>query len=64
MSENYRYYHLSRARHFVDAAWFRAECDKEAIAEIEAKHPDARCEIWQGGRMVAKISSTQQLTSS
>ena len=55
-SESYRYYCLDGAGHLHDAAWFQAESDEDAIAQIEAKHPDALCEIWQGTRIVAKLS--------
>lgn len=55
-SENYRYYCLDGAGHLHDAAWFCAESDADAIAQIEAKHPDATCEVWQGKRLVAKLS--------
>ncbi len=55
-SENYRYYCLDGAGHLHDAAWFYAESDEVAIRKIEAKHPDARCEIWRGTRLVAKLA--------
>ena len=54
--ENYRYYCLDGAGHLHEAAWFAAEDDSDAIAQIEAEHPDATCEIWQGRRLVAKLS--------
>lgn len=55
-SENYRYYCLDGAGHLHSAEWFHAETDEEAIAQISAKHPDAKCEIWQGQRLVASLS--------
>ena len=55
-SENYRYYCLDATGHLYGAEWFHAETDDDAIAQIEAKHPDGICEIWQGKRLVAKIS--------
>ena len=54
-SENYRYYCLDGAGHLHDAEWFHAENDEEAIAQIAAKHPDSKCEIWQGKRLVAAL---------
>jgi len=55
-SETYRYYCLDGVGHLQGADWFEADSDEEAIAHIEAKHPDAKCEIWQGQRLVASIS--------
>lgn len=55
-SENYRYYCLDGAGHLQNAAWFAAESDTDAIAQIEARHPEETCEIWQGKRLVAKLS--------
>lgn len=56
-SENYRYYCLDGDGHLHSAEWFYAESDEAAIALIEAKHPDAVCEIWQNARLVAEIST-------
>jgi hypothetical protein len=55
-SENYRYYCLDGAGQLHDTAWFVAESDADAIAQITAKHPDSKCEIWQGKRLVASLS--------
>ena len=55
-SEDCRYYCLDTVGHRHDAAWFHAGTDEEAISQIEAKHPDATCEIWQAKRLVAKLS--------
>lgn len=41
---------------FHSAEWFHAETDEDAVAQIEAKRPDGTCEIWQGRRLVAKVS--------
>ena len=55
-SENYRYYCLDGAGRLHDAEWFQAGGDEDAIAQIEAKRPDATCEIWQDKRLVATLS--------
>jgi hypothetical protein len=55
-SENYRYYRLDGTGRLHDAAWFHAVNDADAIAQVSAMHPDAKCEIWQGQRLVASIS--------
>ncbi len=54
--ETYRYYCLDGVGRLHSAEWFEAESDADAIAQIEALHPDALCEIWQGQRLVAKLS--------
>lgn len=54
--ENYRSYCLDGAGHLHDAEWFYAENDGDAIAQILAKYPDGKCEIWQAHRLVARMS--------
>jgi hypothetical protein len=55
-SENYRYYFLDSTGRLHGAEWLEAENDEDAVAQIEARHPDALCEVWQGNRLVAKVS--------
>lgn len=55
-TENYRYYCLDSGGRLHSAEWFHADGDEQAIAQIAAMHPDARCEIWQGRRLVAALS--------
>ena len=55
--QSYRYYCLDHAGQLHSAEWFEAESDEDAIAQVEAQHPDALCEIWQGHRLVAKLSA-------
>lgn len=55
-SDNYRYYCLDRAGHLHEAEWFAAANDEDAVEQIEAKHPQSHCEIWQGKRLVASLS--------
>jgi hypothetical protein len=52
---SYRYYCLDGAGKLHSAVGFEAESDEAAIALIEAKHSDARCEVWQGNRLVGKV---------
>ncbi|MBA3511380.1 hypothetical protein [Sphingomonas sp.] len=54
---SYRYYCLDRVGQLHSAEWFEAKSDDDAIAQVEAQHPDSLCEIWQGQRLVAKLSS-------
>lgn len=55
-SEPYRYYCLDSSGQLHNAITFQAENDQAAIALIEAKHPEDKCEIWQGKRLVAKVA--------
>ena len=55
-SQNYRYYCLDGTGRLHDAEWFCAESDADAIAQVVAKHPRDRCEIWQDHRLVAQLS--------
>ena len=52
----YRYYCLDRFRQLHNAELFEAASDEDAIAQIEARHPDGLCEVWQGKRLVATLS--------
>jgi hypothetical protein len=55
-SESYRYYCLDSTGHLYSAEWFHADSDEDAIRQIETRHPGDTCEIWQGKRLVAKVS--------
>lgn len=55
-TENYRFYCLDSSGRLHDAAWFHAESDEDAIAQVGSKHPDSKCEIWQGERLVSSLS--------
>ena len=52
----YRYYHLDGVGHLHGAEWFQAASDEDAVAQVEIMLPEALCEIWQGTRLVAKLS--------
>jgi hypothetical protein len=58
-AQTYRYYCLDSTGHLHSGEWFEADNDADASWHIEAKHPDAKCEIWQGTRLVAKIAPTR-----
>jgi hypothetical protein len=59
-SQTYRYYCLDGTGHLHTADYFDAVSDEDAIAQIEAKHSDALCEIWQGKRLVATVSARRR----
>ena len=54
--EDYRYYRLDGTGWLHGAEWFEAASDGDAIAQIEAKHPGAMCEVWQGQRLVGRLA--------
>lgn len=54
-SEDYRYYCLDGTGHLHPTEWISAASDKDAVAQVQAKHPDGKCEIWQGQRLVAQL---------
>lgn len=55
--QDYRYYCLDGSGHLHETEWFQAANDEDAIAQISAKHPDSKCEIWRGSRMVGSLPS-------
>ena len=54
-SANYRYYCLDAAGQLHGTEWIYAASDEDAISHVAAKHPEDRCEIWQGQRLVAQL---------
>ena len=52
----YRYYHLDGFGRLHGAERFDAVSDADAIAQVEVMLPDGLCEIWEGSRLVAKLS--------
>ena len=59
-SESYRFYCLDSTGRLYGAIWFDAQCDEDAISQIEAQHPNDTCEIWQGKRLVAKVPARRR----
>jgi hypothetical protein len=57
--QTYRYYCLDTAGHLHSAEWFDADDDAHAVMIVEAKHPGAKCEIWQAERLVASVPLEQ-----
>ena len=52
---NYRYFCLDAFGELHGAEWFYADDDDAAVAHVYAKHPDAKCEVWNEQRLVAKL---------
>ena len=55
-SDDYRYYHLDGDGRLHCAQWFSAESDEHAIGQVRVNHPNAKCEIWRGKRLIARLS--------
>ena len=53
---NYRYYCLDAAGQLHRAESFDADSDEQAAQLIRQKHPDCKCEVWNGNRLVATLS--------
>ena len=59
-SVSYRLYCLDADGRLRDAEWFVAASDEGAVAKVEAKHPNARSEIWHDRRLVATVSPVRR----
>jgi len=57
-SVDYRFYHQDPDGRIHFAEWISAASDEHAIEQIRATYPDAKCEVWSGTRLVAKLSPT------
>jgi len=53
--ENYRFFCLDAFGQLHGPESFYADCDDAAIAQVRAKHPGGKCEIWQEQRLVARL---------
>jgi hypothetical protein len=60
-SKTYRVYRFDEARRDVTADFIKAAHDHEAIAKAEALAA-AKCEIWDGKRLVASLEREQPST--
>jgi hypothetical protein len=57
---NYRLYRLDGAGQIVTADWIEAERDEDALREAHVRVEGAEHELWQRGRLVARISAEQR----
>ena len=53
----YRLYCLNDEGGVVASHWIQAPSEEEAVEHAKKNHPDTRCEIWLGKRLVAEIES-------
>ena len=53
--KSYRYHCLDITGQLHNAVVFQAESDEDAVAQIAAKHPYDKCEVWEGRRLVAAL---------
>ena len=58
----YRVYSLDGSGRFLSAEWVDADGDESAIAAVRSSKPGSICELWEGRRMVTKLSP-QRLTA-
>jgi hypothetical protein len=58
--KTYRLYRFDAANMVVTADWIEAASDEEAIAKAEAACAAAKCELWDGDRLVAQIEPERQ----
>ena len=52
---SYRLYCLDGANKVASADWIEADDDEGAIAVAKDIHDGFECEVWQGGRLVARL---------
>lgn len=52
----YRLYQIDGAGRFFGAQWIEAADDEAALAAARALCPSMACELWQGQRLVGKIT--------
>lgn len=50
---DYRVFCRDGAGRFSPAQWVRADSDEIALARARELNPNARCEVWEGQRLVA-----------
>ena len=56
---DYRLYCLDGAGRISLAEWIEASDDEGAVRQAKAlKHDSVKCEIWQGPRLVAKLTAS------
>jgi hypothetical protein len=51
--ETYHYHLVDSGGRLKPAELFEAENDADAITKVQARHPQDRCEIWHGQRLVS-----------
>jgi len=56
----YRLYGLDGVNKVASGEWFEAEDDETAIEAARQRMDGHDCELWQGGRFVARIEHKRQ----
>lgn len=57
---DYRLYGLDGVNKVASGEWFEAEDDETAIEAARQRMDGHDCELWQGGRFVARIEHKRQ----
>ena len=52
---DYKVYRIDGAGKPAQADWIDAKNDDEALAFVRARRLSARCEVWEGNRLVADV---------
>jgi len=52
----YRVYSLDSSGRFLSAEWVDADSDESAIAAVRSSKVGSTCELWEGRRLVTKLS--------
>jgi hypothetical protein len=55
----YRLYHIDGAGRFSTAEWLEADSDEAAIEAARTARKALQCELWQGNRLVGRISGSE-----
>lgn len=59
-TKTYRVYCFDGVHKMLTSDFIEAASDDEAIAAAEAKGYGSRCEVWDGRRLVAELSSERR----
>jgi hypothetical protein len=53
----YRVYCIGEPGEIIASHWVTAKSDEEAVAAVREEHPNSRCELWLGERLVAELQT-------
>lgn len=56
----YRFYCLDGDGSISAAEWFEADSDAEAVAQVQARRPHGKCEIWKGNKLIGSTLPEQE----
>ena len=53
----YRLYCLGDRDEIIASHWVKAPTDEEALEMVKKEHPNSRCELWHGKRLIAEVET-------